>query len=91
MSLESFVEREIELLDESGECSTHTINTLLCLQSRVDGRLRKADEAAEVLERACSLYCRWSDTGAPTMDGGAMAYELVSFIRMALSKLKGEA
>lgn len=36
------------------------------------------------LTKACDLYCSWFDTGKPMMDGGMMAYELVSAIRTVL-------
>ncbi len=42
------------------------------------------------LERGCKLYCQWYDTGTPRMDGSAMAYEMVSFMRVALHKLQEE-
>lgn len=38
--IEQFIDREIEAMDESGQWSTHAINALLCLQARVDARLR---------------------------------------------------
>lgn len=45
------------------------------------------EAAKSDLERGCKLYCNWYDTGQPLMDGGAMAYELVSTMRQALDKL----
>jgi hypothetical protein len=51
--------------------------------------LLSAAEAATDLERGCKLYCGWYDTGTPQMEGGSMAYELVSFMRQALHKIKG--
>lgn len=51
--------------------------------------LLSASEAANELERGCKLYCGWYDTGTPQMEGGSMAYELVSFMRQALHKIKG--
>jgi len=44
-------------------------------------------EAVDYLERGCELYCRWYDTGEPRMEGGSMAYEMVSFMRQALAKI----
>jgi hypothetical protein len=41
------------------------------------------------LNKGCSLYCRWFDTGKPDhMDGSSIAYELVSLMRQAISKLQ---
>lgn len=49
-------------------------------------------ETAEQLgERACKLFVGWYDSNRPSMDGGAMAYELVSFIRQMLSVLRAPA
>lgn len=39
--IEGFIEQEIESMDGSGEWSTHAINALLCLQSRVDAKLEE--------------------------------------------------
>ena len=50
----------------------------------------KRNAAVSELERGCSLYCRWFDTGTPSMDGSGMAYELVTFMRIALKRLKEE-
>ncbi|MCP4511426.1 MAG: hypothetical protein GY903_20850 [Fuerstiella sp.] len=51
--------------------------------------LLSASGAANELERGCKLYCGWYDTGTPQMEGVSMAYELVSFMRQALHKIKG--
>jgi hypothetical protein len=51
--------------------------------------LLNAETAANDLERGCKLYCSWYDTGTPQMEGGSMAYEMVSFMRQALHKIKG--
>jgi hypothetical protein len=48
-------------------------------------------DAKERLESACDLYVRWYGTGEPEMGGGAMAYEMVCFIRQALAALEGKA
>jgi|GEM_PF-4604386 hypothetical protein len=50
----------------------------------------KQNAAIRELEHGCYLYCRWFDTGKPSMDGSGMAYELVTFMRIALMKLKPE-
>lgn len=47
-------------------------------------------DAKERLESACDLYVRWYGTGEPEMGGGAMAYEMVCFIRQALAALEGK-
>ena len=49
------------------------------------------DRARQALETGADLYCRWYDTGMPHMEGGAMAYELVTAIRTALALLDAEA
>ena len=46
------------------------------------------NEAVDDLETACVLYSTWYDTGKPQMTGEAMAYEMVSAIRLALSRIK---
>lgn len=51
--------------------------------------LLNAEAAASDLVRGCKLYCGWYDTGMPQMEGGSMAYELVSFMRQALHKING--
>ena len=42
------------------------------------------------LELACELYNRWYTRGIPHMDGGAVAYELVSAIRSVLTLLASQ-
>jgi hypothetical protein len=40
-SLEHFIDRQIECMDESGQWMTHAIDALLVLQSRIDERLKR--------------------------------------------------
>lgn len=40
------------------------------------------------LEWASGFYAGWYSTGMPKMDGGGMAYELVSVIREVLARLQ---
>jgi hypothetical protein len=40
-SLENFVDRQIEDMDESRQWTTHAINALLVLQTRIDERLKQ--------------------------------------------------
>ena len=42
------------------------------------------------LELACELYNRWYTRGIPHMDGGAVAYELVSAIRSVLTLVSSQ-
>lgn len=46
------------------------------------------EKAKAIGEEACKLYCRWYDHGVPSyMNGGAVAYEMVSAIRSILAAL----
>jgi len=48
--------------------------------------------AKDQLETACKIYCRWYDRAEPDgMDGPMCAYEVVSFVRQALSNLQDES
>jgi len=49
--------------------------------------LQRTKDAAKILLGACQMYCSWYGTGRPAMDGGSMAYELVSDIRRCLESL----
>jgi hypothetical protein len=40
-AIENFIDRQIEDMDESGQWSTHAINALLVLQSRIDDKLKE--------------------------------------------------
>jgi hypothetical protein len=40
-SLENFIDRQIECMDESGQWMTHAIDALLVLQSRIDEILKQ--------------------------------------------------
>lgn len=53
----------------------------------MDATLSKIISAKANLRHACELYCGWFDKGEPQMDGSAMAYELVSFVRTAILDL----
>lgn len=44
-------------------------------------------DSRQILESACKLYCSWYDRGEPAMTAGAMAYDLVSLIRLALDRM----
>ena len=47
--------------------------------------------AADILARACNLYCDWYDHGKPKfMNAEGCAYELVSACRQALAVLKSD-
>lgn len=52
--------------------------------------IQRVQAAIAELERGCKLYCQWYDGGDPDMTGGMVAYEMVSFMRLALHKLQGE-
>ena len=54
----------------------------------------QTDRAKEILEQACSYYCGWYDGTSATVPGrnaADVAYSMVSFCRMALAELNGEA
>jgi len=59
------------------------------LQADADRVLGGVVDAVELLERGCSLYCRWHDRGDPEMTPSGMAYEMYSFVRLALHKIRG--
>ena len=69
------------------ECSQHN-NGLTCSRC-IDNKseITSIEKAKQQLNYACSLYCTWYEKGEPCMNGGSMAYELVSLIRKALRSL----
>jgi hypothetical protein len=49
------------------------------------------NKAADILARACNLYCDWYDNGKPKfMNAEGCAYELVSACRHALAVLMNQ-
>lgn len=50
----------------------------------------KVDKAKQHLQAACQFYCNWYDSGS-SCDSGGVAYELVTWIREALSELEEES
>ena len=75
------IQNLLEKLNEYGELPG-------CFADDAESVFRNAIEAGDVLERGCKLYCDWYDTGEPDLDGSAIAYELVSCMRKALTQLK---
>lgn len=45
------------------------------------------NQAHRQLLAACKMYCDWYDHGRPPIEGGAMAYELVTAIRHTLETI----
>ena len=64
-------------------------NAAALAQSPAEDVVVKAHEAARKIgEDACGLYCQWFERGTPTyMDGGMVAYEMVSAIRSMLAAI----